>query len=293
MLDTLSPSPAHTAPTGITSVKNNKPPSDDSGFDKHLAKPEEESSVEEMEGTEELAQGEPREIIEHDNRPSSMSLTLTTALRLVVSAEDEAEIPAPEIDVKASLKAELSTQNSGVETSSLAQISAQQRIGVHETKLLNGNPNRVQNSAEVMINNVDTNSAVKPAEEVELLKQLQSQTAELGLKEATTKTVDKVLAAEKSALLETTPAPKIADQGGQPTGLLTMPGKTLLEAVRDNSNWAKSMTTSNVAHTAISKTDGTVLQSLKIQLNPVELGKIDLNLKLVQGQMQIDVRTQS
>jgi len=74
---------------------------------------------------------------------------------------------------------------------------------------------------------------------------------------------------------------------------LTTPGKTLVDAVRENSNWSKTMASASVSQAIATKPDGTVLQTLKVQLNPIDLGKIDLNLKIVQGTMQIDVRTET
>ena len=39
--------------------------------------------------------------------------------------------------------------------------------------------------------------------------------------------------------------------------------------------------------------NGKVLQALSVTLNPVELGKLELNLRMQQGQVTIDVRTES
>jgi len=72
-----------------------------------------------------------------------------------------------------------------------------------------------------------------------------------------------------------------------------VPSQTLIEAIRQNSNWSEASATSPVRTSETVKADGSIVRSLRIQLNPVELGKLDLNLRVRSGQLQIEVRIET
>ena len=76
-------------------------------------------------------------------------------------------------------------------------------------------------------------------------------------------------------------------------GNLTSPSQTLVNAVKENSNWTKMLSAPTVNFSETMRPNGKVLQALSVTLNPVELGKLELNLRMQQGQVTIDVRTES
>lgn len=75
--------------------------------------------------------------------------------------------------------------------------------------------------------------------------------------------------------------------------LLSTSTQTLVDVIRENSSWTTHLTTPTAQSTSIVKADGGVLQSLKVQLNPIELGKVELHLRMVNGLMQVEVRPET
>ncbi|MEP5180119.1 MAG: flagellar hook-length control protein FliK [Rhizobiaceae bacterium] len=76
-------------------------------------------------------------------------------------------------------------------------------------------------------------------------------------------------------------------------GNLGQPSQTLISAVKENTNWSRMLSAPNVHFTETMKPNGKVLQALNVTLNPVELGKLELNLRMQQGQVTIEVRAES
>ena len=76
-------------------------------------------------------------------------------------------------------------------------------------------------------------------------------------------------------------------------GSLTSTSQTLVNAIKENSNWTKMLSAPTVNFSETMRPNGKVLQTLSVTLNPVELGKLELNLRMQQGQVTIDVRTES
>ena len=76
-------------------------------------------------------------------------------------------------------------------------------------------------------------------------------------------------------------------------GNLTSTSQTLVNAVKENSNWSKMLSAPTVNFTETMRPNGKMLQALSVTLDPVELGKLELNLRMQQGQVTIDVRTES
>ena len=76
-------------------------------------------------------------------------------------------------------------------------------------------------------------------------------------------------------------------------GHLSSASQSILSAVRENSNWNKMLSTPTVQFTEMVKPNGKMLQTLNVTLNPVELGRVDLNLRLNQGQVTIEVKAES
>ena len=74
---------------------------------------------------------------------------------------------------------------------------------------------------------------------------------------------------------------------------LSPPAKSILTAIHENANWAKQSSAAVVRTMAQVQKSGAVLQSLHVQLHPVELGSVNLKLRLVQGQMRIDVTVEN
>ncbi|MEM7290042.1 MAG: flagellar hook-length control protein FliK, partial [Pseudomonadota bacterium] len=76
-------------------------------------------------------------------------------------------------------------------------------------------------------------------------------------------------------------------------GSLTSTSQTLVNAVKENSNWSKMLSAPTVNFSETMRPNGKMLQALSVTLNPAELGKLELNLRMQQGQVTIDVRTES
>ena len=76
-------------------------------------------------------------------------------------------------------------------------------------------------------------------------------------------------------------------------GSLTSTSQTLVNAIKENSNWTKMLSAPTVNFSETMRPNGKVLQALSVTLNPVDLGKLELNLRMQQGQVTIDVRTES
>ena len=76
-------------------------------------------------------------------------------------------------------------------------------------------------------------------------------------------------------------------------GNLTSTSQTLVNAVKENSNWSKMLSAPTVNFSETMRPNGKMLQALSVTLNPVELGKLELNLRMQQGQVTIDVRAES
>lgn len=68
---------------------------------------------------------------------------------------------------------------------------------------------------------------------------------------------------------------------------------TLSEAIRNNTNWSKSISSSSVQTNQLVTNGGGTLQSMRVQLNPIELGKVDLNFRMQGGKLQIEVRVET
>ena len=74
---------------------------------------------------------------------------------------------------------------------------------------------------------------------------------------------------------------------------LGQPSQSLVTAVKENTTWSKMLSASTVQFTETVKPNGKVLQALNVTLNPIELGKLELNLRMRQGQVTIEVRAES
>ncbi|MEP2559265.1 MAG: flagellar hook-length control protein FliK [Rhizobiaceae bacterium] len=74
---------------------------------------------------------------------------------------------------------------------------------------------------------------------------------------------------------------------------MSQSSQTLINAVKENSNWTKMLSAPTVHFSETIKPNGKMLQALSVTLNPVELGRLELNLRMHQGQVTIDVRTES
>ena len=74
---------------------------------------------------------------------------------------------------------------------------------------------------------------------------------------------------------------------------LSQPAQTLISAVKENTNWSRMLSAPTVQFTESVKPNGKVLQALNVTLNPVELGKLELNLRMQQGQVTIEIRAES
>ena len=84
-----------------------------------------------------------------------------------------------------------------------------------------------------------------------------------------------------------------ADSGGPSTNNLAPTSQSLLQAVRDNSSWQAAQVSATSAFTQKEDLKGGILKQLKVQLNPIELGRLDLNLKMQEGLMRVVVRTET
>jgi chemotaxis protein MotD len=103
------------------------------------------------------------------------------------------------------------------------------------------------------------------------------------------KDADAMMLASKGAA-DTAAVKPFTDLG---LGNLTPASQTLINAVKENSNWTKMLSAPTVHFSETLKPGGKMLQALSVTLNPVELGKLELNLRMSQGQVTIDVRTES
>ena len=74
---------------------------------------------------------------------------------------------------------------------------------------------------------------------------------------------------------------------------LSQPSQTILTAFRENSNWSKLASSPTVQFTENVRPGGKIVQSLNVTLNPVELGRVELNMRLIQGQVTIDVKAET
>lgn len=83
--------------------------------------------------------------------------------------------------------------------------------------------------------------------------------------------------------------PVSASQASQ----LSPPAKSILTAIQENSNWSKQLSSPVLQTVTQVQNSGAVLQSLQVQLHPVELGSVNLKLRLVQGQMQVEVAVEN
>lgn len=83
--------------------------------------------------------------------------------------------------------------------------------------------------------------------------------------------------------------PVSASQAGQ----LSPPAKSILTAIQENSNWSKQLSSPVLQTMTQVQNSGAVLQSLQVQLHPVELGSVNMKLRLVQGQMQVEVAVEN
>ncbi len=90
----------------------------------------------------------------------------------------------------------------------------------------------------------------------------------------------------------------VVDGQARPTGEnsaqpLSQTSRSLVAAVRENSGWSSFLASPSVQQSHIVRSDSTVLKTLKIQLTPVELGKVELNLRMLDGQMKIEVTVEN
>ncbi len=97
---------------------------------------------------------------------------------------------------------------------------------------------------------------------------------------------------ENSAMpLPTTDAAPVKPVNDLSLGTLGQPSQTLITAIKENTNWTRMLSAPSVQFTESVKPNGKVLQALNVTLNPVELGKLELSLRMHQGQVTIEVRT--
>lgn len=89
-------------------------------------------------------------------------------------------------------------------------------------------------------------------------------------------------------------SPGMVEGGGARTlQAMSHTTQSLIDVVQENTGWTRHLSAPSVRATETARGEGSVLQSLKIQLSPVELGSVELRLKMVQGQMQVDIRVQN
>ena len=86
--------------------------------------------------------------------------------------------------------------------------------------------------------------------------------------------VDRPVGVEPSA-----PAPKTL--GHSPAAL------SLLTAIENNTNWSTQMKSAPVVQGAVQNTGGNIVQSMRIQLHPQELGMVDATLRISGGKISL------
>lgn len=77
------------------------------------------------------------------------------------------------------------------------------------------------------------------------------------------------------------------------TDHLSQASRLLLDVVRNETSWSNLASNPTLRTFEVARSDGTVLQTLKIQLTPMELGKVELKMKMQGGGMQIEVRVET
>ena len=241
------------------------------------------------------------EIIELDvqtKEPAEEAVELLTDVKIVVEPKDEAEVS----DQPVVLQQWSMTKAAETQKSDPASVVTKASMGV---AIVAEQPRQKLDSiAKPEITNIGQRAETKPSENVILTDVVE-----------TTEAPENVIALKPDATAAETKSAQVRSQPQELTGTTQLqqaaadkPAETMAkivpqmpetvrsitDAIRENSGSdTKQVSTPTAVQTVQTKPDGTVLKILRIQLHPIELGKVDLNLRMVGGQMQVDVRAET